>query len=455
MGRKYDFKYLVIGGGAAGTAAAQTLAKAKKRVGLVEGGYFGGANLNTRDVPYAVTLDFAHTFYRALHLPEFGYEDFSFSFPSVVAHQMKAVVELGGNNPARYEQSGLIVIQGYANFLDEHTVAVGERKFTAENFILATGTKLKTDGIDGLNAVNYLPPETALKIRRLPEAALIVGGGSTGCEIAEYYATLGAKTIIVEKSPRLLPQEDVEASQAVASHLANDLGVMVLTNSRVLALAQDDASKYIVFESEHEQKMVRADCIILATGSKANLDYGLNNTGVKITKDGVIKTDRYFATSVKHIYAVGDCIGGDSSTERAAYEGRMLASNLASKSKSVANYLGFARITNTLPAVVSFGLSETELKRKKIHFKKAIAEINELPASKIYNTREGFVKLIVDHSGHLIGATIVANNASEMAGEIALAIRHRLTALELASAPHPVNQFSYGIQLAARKLVKK
>ena len=252
-----------------------------------------------------------------------------------------------------------------------------------------------------------------------------------------------------------MPREDSEASQVVTEHLAEELGVMVLTGSKVVALTQDDLSKCVVFESDHTQKMVRTESIILATGSTANLDCGIENTGVKLTKNGTIKIDRYYQTSAKHIYAIGDCTDGDSSTERAEYEGRLLAGNLANKSKSIANYLGFARITNTLPAVVSFGPNEVELKHAKKHFRKVVVEVKDLPASKIYNVRLGYVKLLTDHSGHIISGTIVMNNAQEMAGELALAIRHRLTALELASTPHPVNEFSYGIQLAARKLVKK
>ena len=75
MGKKYDFKYIVIGSGPAGSAAALTLGKAKKRVALVEGRYFGGSNLNTRDIPYAVALDFSHTYSKARSLPEFGHQD--------------------------------------------------------------------------------------------------------------------------------------------------------------------------------------------------------------------------------------------------------------------------------------------------------------------------------------------------------------------------------------------
>lgn len=454
MGRKYDFKYLVIGSGPAGSSAALTLAKAKKKVGLVEGGAFGGANLNTRDVPYAVTLNFAQTYYRMLHLPEFGYQDFSFSFPSIMAHQLKAVIESGGgNNPRMYEDSGLIVIRGYANFLDEHTIAVGERKFTAENFILATGAQLDPAGITGLEAVNYLNPDTALKMQRLPQAVVVVGGGSTGCEIAEYYATLGAKTIILEKAARLLPREDAEVGQMMQEHMIDDLGVMVLTGAKALTLNQDELSKYVVFESEHAEKMVRVDCIVLATGSKPNLDLGLKNTGVKLDKSGFIGVDKYLQTSVKHILAIGDCTRGDSSTERAEYEGRLAANNLMSKSKSVANFLGFARITKTLPAVATIGLTEAELKRAKRKYKKSVVYLKDLPAGKIYGTRLGMVKLLTDHGGHIIGGCIMADAAAEMASEVSLAVRHRLTALELASTPHPVNELSYGLQVVARKIV--
>ena len=96
MGRKYDFNYIVIGSGPAGSAAALTLAKAKKRVALVEGKYFGGTNLNTRDIPYGVALDFAHTYHKVSRLPEFSHQDLTFNFPTIVAQQFKAIIESGG-----------------------------------------------------------------------------------------------------------------------------------------------------------------------------------------------------------------------------------------------------------------------------------------------------------------------------------------------------------------------
>ena len=93
MGKKYDFQYIVIGSGPAGSAAAIELAKAKKRVALIEGRFWGGSNLNTRDLPYAVALDFSHTYNKILSYPELGHQDIHFNFPTVSARQLKVVVD--------------------------------------------------------------------------------------------------------------------------------------------------------------------------------------------------------------------------------------------------------------------------------------------------------------------------------------------------------------------------
>lgn len=455
MGRKYDFDYIVIGSGPAGSAAALALAKTKKRIALVESKYFGGSNINTRDIPYGVTLDFAHTYHKASHFPEFSHQDFSFNFPTIVAHQLKAIIESGGgNNQKSYTDAGVICLRGYANFLNANTIAIGDQKFTSYNFIIATGSHLNTSAIAGTDAVNYLTPDTAIKIRRLPKAVLIVGGGSTGCEIAEYYAKLGAKAIIMEKSNRILPREDKEVSTTITDYFTNNLGIMVLTSSKVIAIEQDDASKRVIFQNDHTEKMIRVDCIVLATGSEPNTDLGLENAKVKYTAAG-IKVDKAFQTSTKSIYAIGDCISSDSSTERADYEGNLLAANIINKTKNTANHTGFARVTNTCPAVVTIGLSEDDLIRRKRKYKKSIVYLKDTPASKIFNVRHGFVKLLTDRSNHMLGGCIVAPHATAMSGEIALAVRHHLAALELASTPSIANDFSCAIKLAAKKLVKK
>ena len=454
MGRKYDFDYIIIGSGPAGSTVALTLAKSKKRIALVEDRYFGGSNLNTRDIPYSVALDFAHTYYKASLSPEFVHQDFSFSFPAVITHQARAIIESGGGSTKQLQESDKIVcLHGHVNFLDNNTIAIDNQKFTSQFFIIATGSRPNISAITGIDAVNYLTPETAIKIRRLPRAALIIGGGSTGCEIAEYYAKLGAKVLIMEQSSRILPREDKEVGATITEYFSNNLGIMVLPSCKVVALEQDETSKRVIFLNNHIEKMVRVDCIVLATGSKPNTDLGLENAKVKYNTSG-IKVDKFFQTSAKNIYAVGDCIGGNSSTELASYEGRLLATNLINKTKNIINYSGFARTTSTHPAIVTIGLSENDLIQRKRKYNKSIVYLKDIPASKIFHTQYGFVKLLTDHANRIIGGCIVAPNAESMSGELALAVRHKLTALELASTPHIANDFSYAIKLAAKKIVK-
>lgn len=453
MGKKYDYKYTIIGSGPAGSTVALTLAKAKKRVALVEGRYFGGSNLNTRDIPYAVALDFSHSFSHIVSFPEFNHQNLTINFPTVAARELKTVVDAGGNNKKLYEESGIVCFNGFANFLDSHTIAINNKKITSEYFILATGSRLKTIEISGTESVGFLTPETAIKSRHLPKVLAIVGGGSTGCEIASFYAELGTKVILFESAERLLPREDQEVGEVIANYFNQKLGISIFTNSKVVAIQEDSFSKSVIFRYENQEKLIRVDSIVLATGSEPNLEYGLENAKIKYKNAG-IQVNKYFETTAKHIYAIGDCIGKESSTDRAYYEGFTLANNLIKKTKNLANYRGFIRQTNTFPEVAVVGHNEDDLTKRDHKYKKAIIKLSEITASKIYNFDYGFVKLLADKNSRIIGASIVCPNASLIAEEVSIAIRHNLTALELASTPHIINSYNYALKLAAKKIVE-
>lgn len=455
MGRKYDFDYIIIGSGPAGAAAALTLAKGKRKIAIVEGGDFGGSAMNTRDIPYSASLSFAHTYDHVTNIPEIRGQDIHYNFPTIVAHTEHIARLTGAGDKNRFEDAGITCINGNANFLDSNTIAVGEKKYTSSIFILATGSTLKATEISGLDTVNYLTPATAIKARRLPKAVLVVGGGASGCEIAEYFAELGTKVLIMERSEHLLPREDKEVGETMAKYFTDELGMMVLTSCRVVALEQDNTSKKVIFTTNRQEKMVRVDCIVLATGSQPILDYGLENAGVKYKPTGIL-VDKLFQTSAKNIYAIGDSIGAaDTSYERAEYEGTILGTNLLHRAKNIVSYAGFARITDTYPQIAVVGMNEYDLLKRDHKCKRATVNLTDTLNSKIHGMEYGFVKLLADHNNRIIGATIVAPNASEMISEIAVAVRHRLNALEIASTPHPALSYSAAIKLAAKQIVNK
>ena len=454
MGRKYDFKYIVIGSGPAGSTVALNLAKHKKRVALVEARFFGGANLNTLDVPYSVALDFSHHYSKTLTYPELKNQDLSFSFPTISARQLSTVIDAGGNDRRPFEDAGVVCLSGYANFLDKHTIAVNHQKFTSEYFILATGSELKVQDITGTETVNYFTPETAIKLRRLPKVVAVVGAGSTGCEIAEYYAELGVNTILFEMADRILPREDKEVSTTMNNYFIRKLGMTVLPTCKVVAIEEDNFSKRLIFRFNNSEKMVRVDTIVLATGTKPVTNYGLENAGVKY-KDTGISSNRLFQTSAKHIYAIGDCLGGESSTDRAELDATTLSGHLINNSKTSGNYKGLIRLTRTNPAIATVGRTEEELTHSKQKFNKVTVKLDEATAGKIYHQNYGFVKLLASKAGNILGACIVAPEAGLLAQELALAVRHNLTALEIASTPHLANTDSEVIRLAAKKLLTR
>lgn len=454
MVKKYDYDYIIIGSGPAGSTAALNLAKSRsKRIALVDGGSFGGANLHTRDIPYGVSLGFSHTYHHLSSYPEVAAHDIHYNFPTVIAHQERIVSYMSHYNSERYKKAGLTLISGYANFLDPHTIAVGSKKYTANTFIIATGAHLKQSEISGTDVVEHLTPDTALKLRRLPKFVFIVGGGSTGCEIAQYYAELGAKVLIMERSPRLLPREDTEVSTAITEYFTTKLGIMVIPDSKVVAIENDGKLRRVIFTSKNQEKMVRVDCIVLATGSEPSLDLGLENAGVKFKNTGIL-VSKLFQTSTKHIYAIGDCVGGESSTERAEYEATILATNLRTRAKNLVNYNGFIRLTDTYPRIATVGMNEQDLLARDKKCRKVIIDYKDLPVSKIDRMNYGFVKVLADKNNHIIGATVVSPYADLIAEEFALAIRHRLSALELASTPHVANGWNAAVKLACRRLVK-
>lgn len=453
MGKNYDFDYIVIGSGPAGRTVAIRLAEAKKKVAIVECQAFGGAEINTRDFPYQINLDFAHSYYNFINSPAISGNSCHFNFPTLVSNTDQAITSTTASIIENLQKRGVHLINGFAHFLDSNTIAVDEHQYTAKNFILATGSVLKATEISGLESVKYLDPTTALKIRRLPKYVFVVGGGPTGVQIAEYFAMLGSGVIIMERGSHLLPREDEEVANAINTYF-KDLGITVVTNAKVNAITEDYASKIVVFMSGASEKMVRVDSIVLATGSEPYLDYGLENAGIDYKRTGII-VDKYFNTTRKDIFAIGDCIDDtNSSTERAVAQANTLADNLLYRQKSPAKYSGIARYVNMAQSVITVGLNERDILSRDLKCKKSIVYLKDIPSLYKREYQYGFVKLLVDHSNHLIGATIVAPNAKSIVGELSLCLNRRLTIEALAFTPHLADSSALAISEAAKKLLK-
>ncbi len=453
MSKKFDYEYVVIGSGAAGSAAALLAAGLGVKTAIIEADKWGGSTLNYRDVPYGAALGFAERYTEAVRGSRFGMSSSTlrYNYPTVLNWQATAIRRAGGGSKKIFEEAGIDCYQGQADFISPHEVVVDDTQITSEKFLLATGSTLSANGIAGTDTVGCWTPNTALRMSRVPKALLVIGGGSTGCEIAEYFAALGVHVLIAEAEDRLLPKEEPEASTTIEDFLRKRFQVDVLTSSRVVALTQDLTSKQAIFVRDGQEKSVRVDAIVLATTPEPSTDYGLENAGVKYSYTGVA-VNQGLRTTCGHIWAAGDVLGGESSTEKATYEAKLATMNALRKAGNNVNYTGFVRMTNTFPQVAKVGANEVELGEKGEKRKVSIIPINTISAANTNDFREGFVKMSADSKGQILGATVVAPHADLIIQELSLAIRTGMRVAEIASAPHVATSWNEAVRIAAREL---
>ncbi len=451
----FDYDLIVIGSGAGGSAAATIAARAGKRVALVEEGVFGGESPNWSDIPTNALLHVARLYDEARHASRFGLRTstLGYNYPSIRNWKDLVVKRTGAaNNRRYYENQGISAYNGKAHFLTPHEITVNRRHLSAAHFLIASGSSWIAPKIQGLDEIEYFTPRTILETLRPPKSLFIIGGGQYGVEIAQLMATFGTKVYIAEQAGRLLPHQDPEVGELIERVLSEQKGATVLTHSRVLSVEKEGLAKKITISRGGVEKHIKADEILTATGRLPNVDFGLENATVKYTPKGIEVND-HLQTSVKHIYAAGDVLGRGSHTHSALLESRVAAVNIFERTKVAIDYTATPSIIFSTPEIAHVGLSEDDCRRRDLAINKAIAPLSIIARSNTSDFREGFVKLITDKKGVVLGGTIVAPHAAELIHEIGLAVKHGLTATQIADTPHAFLSWAEAIRVAAQKLV--
>lgn len=451
---KYDYDLIVIGSGAGGSVAADIVASSGKRVALIESDTLGGEAANWGDVPTKALLQAANVYDTAKNGAPFGIRSAAvgYNYPSVKAWKDLAVRRTGVASSDRYYQSrGIGVYRGAAHFISPHEISVNRRHLSAENFLIATGSHWIMPDIEGLDKVPHLTARTALDLVRPPKSLFIIGGGAVGSEFAELFSTFGTKVYIADMTPRLLPKEDEEVSELIEERFRTARGMTVLTKTKVLKVAKDGIMTRVTYIRGDEQHSVKVDHVMVAAGKMPTVDIGLENAGVEYTPKGIAVND-HLQTSAPHIYAAGDVTGANMYTHVGVYESRVVAHNLTNRNKLVPDYRAVPHVTFTTPEIASVGLNAADCLKRDLTVKTAIAPLNIIGRANIANQKDGFVKVITDRKGVLIGATIVSPHAGEMIHELGLAIHHELTAYDIASTLHAFPSWSEAIRVACSKI---
>lgn len=452
---KYDYDLIVIGTGGAGSVAAHMSIALGKTVAVIEKeDVLGGECPNWGCVPTKALLHAAEIYDAAKHGQPFGIRGatLTYNYPSIKAWKDIAVHRTGTwQGQKMFESEGITVIKGEARFISSHEITVDRRHLSAEHFLVATGTHDFIPPIENLDKTGYITFKQAADLTRPPKSIAIVGAGAVGCEYAELFSIFGTKVHLIDITPRLLMKEDEEVGALLRQQFEEHRGMNVLMNTKVMRVEKEGLAKRVHYMQGRDQKSLKVDEIFIAAGKLANVDVGLENAGVEYTPKSILANE-FMQTSAKHIYTAGDVTGPYQFTHTAIYQGRVAAHNMWHKQKIAVDYRAVPRCIFVNPEIASVGLSEDECIKRDLKYKTAVAPISIIGRANTTNVEKGFVKVITEPDGTLIGASIVSPRAGEMLHELTLAIQYGLTAQEVANTIHAFPTWSEAVRVACNKI---
>jgi pyruvate/2-oxoglutarate dehydrogenase complex dihydrolipoamide dehydrogenase (E3) component len=443
------FDLIVIGSGAAAASCWTAAAQLGKRVVVFESGLLGGECPNVACMPTKALLHCAEVYETVARASRFGTltGPAALDYARVKAWKDEVVSQTGaalGEQP--YRDLGVEVIRGRARFISPSEVEANGRVYSAERFLVATGASERRPEIPGLAEAGYLTSREAIDLAALPASVLVLGGGPVGCEFAHLWSAFGTRVVIAERNLRLLHREDPEVGDFLADHFRRR-GAEVRLKTAVARVERTAAGKRVTLSPGDEPVLV--DEILVATGKAPNTDLGLGVAGVEFDKGG-IAVDETLRTSNSRIYAAGDVVGPYRFTHAAAYQGKVACDNMFGSRRRRTDYSAMPRCVFTSPEIATVGRTEQEARDRSAEVRVGRAGIAAADRAITSGRTDGFVKVIADPSGRLIGGAVVADRAGEVAQELALAIALGATASQVAAAIHAFPTYSDALAEACR-----
>ena len=451
----YDFDVIVIGGGPGGYVAAIKAAQLGKKTCIIEKEHFGGVCLNEGCIPTKALLRSAESLKEVKESSKFGVIDIEtanakLDMKKVQKRKTQVISQLVGGVEGLLRGNKVTAVNGTGSFVDKNTVSVGNKKYTAENIIIATGSDVKTLPIKISEKANVLTSKEALNLYYIPKDIAIIGGGVIGIEFAYFLNSIGTKVTIIEFLDRILTMVDKEITDKVASSLIK-AGITIHTSSQVKEIK--DSS--ILFEKEGKVEEIFADTVLMAVGRTANTEgLNLDAAGIKTTR-GAIETNLKLETNVQNVYAIGDVNGKSMLAHTASMEGIIAVENICGHNKEM-DYSIIPSAIYIQPEIASVGLTEEQAKEKYKNVKMGTFPLFANGKAKVAGEEEGIVKVIIDGKlGEILGVHMYCIHATDMISEAVAAMNLEATAEEMVSTIHPHPTVSEAIHEAFHAALDK
>lgn len=357
---QYDYDYIAIGAGSGGIASINRAASYGAKCALIAGGAIGGTCVNVGCVPKKVMWYAASVADTINHYASdygFSAQKTAFDFKTLQANRQAYIDRIHQSYHKGLDKNGVTLIDGWATFVDSHTIQVNGKELTAKHIVIATGGTPMVPNIKG--AEYGINSDGFFALDDLPKQAVIVGGGYVAVELAGVLNSLGVEVTLIVRNAALLVSFDNEISEQL-KQLMQKNGIRFLTTCNVTAVQKDNDGLTLKLS---DGNTLKTDCLIWGTGRKPNTaNLNLDKVGVKTDNKGYIITDDTFNTNVEGIYAVGDVIaGGVPLTPVAVASGRRLSERLFNNNpKPPIDYKMVPTVIFSHPPIATIGLSEQD-----------------------------------------------------------------------------------------------
>ena len=449
----YDL--IVIGSGPGGYVCAIRAAQLGQKVACVEKrATLGGTCLNIGCIPSKALLQSSENFDQALHkLKDHGVlvGDVGLDLARMQARKDEVVSANTKGVEYLFKKNKITWLKGSARFTGPGEIAVDGARYTAGNFVIATGSEsvpLKGVPVDEKRIVTSTG---ALVLDAVPRHFVIIGAGVIGLELGSVWRRLGAEVTVVEFLDRIVPTLDSEVAAAFQKVLARQ-GLKFRLGMKVTGARPDDSGVSLTLEPAKggTEETLRADIVLLAIGRRPYTEeLGLDAAGVATDAAGRIQTDARFATNVPHIYAIGDVIAGPMLAHKAEDEGVAVAEILAGQAGHV-NYNAIPSVVYTWPEVASVGATEEALAAAGTAYQVGRFPFTANGRARAMGDTEGFVKILADKTtDRLLGAHILGPDAGTLIAELTTAIEFGASAEDVARICHAHPTLSEAVKEAA------
>ncbi len=418
---KFDYDLFVIGAGSGGVRAARMASSFGARVAITEDRYLGGTCVNVGCVPKKLLVYASHFSEDFENARGFGWKlgATDFNWQQLIKNKNIEIERLNGVYENILSGAGVELIDGHGTLVDEHTVAVNGKNYTAERILIATGGWPSIPDIPGKEHV--ISSNEVFFLEKLPEKVVIAGGGYIAVEFAGIFNGLGVDTTLLYRGPLFLRGFDQDVRKFLAEEMRKK-GINLKFDTNIDSIEKTDNQLQATLT---DGTILAADQILYATGRKPKTEgIGIESLGIKLDKAAAIVVNDEYQTNIPSIYAVGDVTNRVNLTPVALAEGMFLARRLYNNETAPVDYENIPTCVFSQPNIGTVGLTEEEARDKYDQVEIYKSSFTPMKHTLSGDDEKTFMKLIVDKQSDLvIGVHMVGPEAGEIMQGIGIALK--------------------------------